>query len=119
LLTVLEYCRERSGTKEIWLLGTGDTAACTITAKALADTLVTRMAVDADHFEFDKVNKTEDPELLPGALKYGGLTSFLELVLHGKNWVTGLNHPATHALLTVQKNSVSTDQLVNWLLSKP
>ncbi|VTR92678.1 Uncharacterized protein OS=Blastopirellula marina DSM 3645 GN=DSM3645_20962 PE=4 SV=1: AXE1 [Gemmata massiliana] len=64
-----------------------------ILAKALAGDAVAKTAADMNQFKFEDIKDTADPMLLPGAVKYGGLGSFLALCAPGEVLVH--NHKGT------------------------
>jgi dienelactone hydrolase len=76
LLAVLRLAAERS--EPVSLYGGGDALAATVIA-ALAGDAVERVALELD-WDFDEVTSLEDPDLLPGALRWGGLEFYAALV---------------------------------------
>ena len=62
-------------------------------ARALCGDAVSRTAIDMNQFRFDKVTDVGDENLLPGAVKYGGLPAFLALCAPGE--VFAHNHAGT------------------------
>ena len=48
-----------------------------------------KLAADRHGLDFAKITKTDDPMMLPGALKYGGLDAFVKLC--GDKGVTIVN----------------------------
>ncbi len=79
--------------KRIYLIGWGQAGPATLLAKAICGDAVTRAVIDLDEFRFDKIQKTDDPMMLPGALKYGGLPAFTALCAPGE--VFFHNHAGT------------------------
>lgn len=55
------------------LVGTGDAGVWVLLARALTPHFPGRTLVDLRGFGFAKIEAADDPDLLPGALKYGGL----------------------------------------------
>ena len=56
-----------------------------------------RTAADVHGFRFEQVKTTDDPMMLPGALKYGGLPALAALAAPGELYVynqhgTGMGH---------------------------
>ena len=51
---------------------------------AMAKQAVARTVVDCDSFRFEKVQATDDPMMLPGAVKYGGLSALGALSAPGE-----------------------------------
>ena len=62
-------------------------------ARALCGDAVSRTAIDMNQFRFDKITDVGDENLLPGAVKYGGLPAFLALCAPGE--VFAHNHAGT------------------------
>lgn len=88
-LTSLTFAKTILKVKEITLVGVGEMGPVAILAKALAGDAVTKLAADRNGFDFAKITKPEDPMILPGALKYGGLNAFVKLC--GTTGVTIVN----------------------------
>lgn len=61
------------------LVGFGSAGPAVLLARGLCGDAVTRCAADAAQFNFGKITKTDDPMMLPGALKYGGLDCLASL----------------------------------------
>jgi hypothetical protein len=53
-------------------------------AKGAAGEGILRSAIDLNGFDFDSVKSTTDENFLPGALKYGGVMSFVSLCRVGE-----------------------------------
>jgi dienelactone hydrolase len=79
--------------KQILLVGWGEMGPVAILAKALAGDAVKKTAADLNGFSFEKIEDANDPMMLPGALKYGGMGAFLGLCAPGEVLVH--NHKAT------------------------
>lgn len=75
------------------LVGWGEFGPLAILTKALAGNAVTRLAADMNQFRFETIKDTNDPMMLPGAEKYGGLPAFLALCAPGDALVH--NHKGT------------------------
>jgi hypothetical protein len=75
--------------KEIVLAGFGECGSVAILAKALAADAVAKLVADRNGFDFAKITKADDPMMLPGAVKYGGLEAFVKLC--GEKGVTLFN----------------------------
>lgn len=73
ILTALGGLLKQSDVKKIHLVGTGAAGVWTLLARSLAENSVERTIVDVNGFGFANVREHNDPMLLPGALKYGGL----------------------------------------------
>ena len=69
----------RPMTKNVYLAGFGGAGPWVLLANSLCGDAVKRCAADANHFQFSIITKTDDPMILPGALKYGGLDCLASL----------------------------------------
>ncbi|HEV3238517.1 MAG TPA: hypothetical protein VGZ25_16140 [Gemmataceae bacterium] len=129
ILTTIAFAQGPLEAKHVHLVGWESGGPWTLIAAALAGTSVERVAVDVDQFRFEKVTKTNDPMMLPGALKYGGLPAFAALCAPHELYLT--NHkgtgigqwikPAYEAAkanehLKLDPEKVSADKVVEWLL---
>jgi len=100
-----------------YLLATGRAGV----AGLLTDTLghFDRAAIDVDHFDFDQVTDPADPMMLPGALKYGGVSGFATLC---KSKTAIWNPPAKFKLpvptptVSVQAGDAKVEKMIDWLL---
>jgi dienelactone hydrolase len=93
LLTAVAYARGHELTKRVDLVGWDSAGPWVVLAKALSGDAVSRTAADMDEFLFERVKATDDPMMLPGAVKYGGLGAFLALCAPGE--VLAHNHRGT------------------------
>jgi hypothetical protein len=115
--------------KKFHLIGFERSGPWVLLARALSGDRVSRTAIDADHFDFDEINRTYDEMMLPGALKYGGLSSFAalcapgELYLHNmratprNDWIKDAykaSGAADH--LKLQTEKAPDDKVIDWLL---
>ncbi len=74
VLTTIAHVRDQSG-RPVALVGLGEGAPWALIACALAGDAVDRIAVDGD-WDFGRIESLEDPAMLPGALRYGGVSFF-------------------------------------------
>ncbi len=72
VLTLVRAARH-AGVKSVHLVGTGDAGLPVLLARSVIDSDVDRCLADLHGFAFSSVKTVDDPRLLPGALKYGGL----------------------------------------------
>ena len=79
LLNAIAFARRVEGAKTVGLLGIGGAGPASLLACALAADKLDRAVIDLNQFDFQHVRDTDDPMFLPGALKYGGMTSFARL----------------------------------------
>lgn len=131
ILTAVAAARghEKAGT--INLVGFGEAGPWVMLARGLCNNAVARTAADVNGFRFESVRTTDDPMMLPGALKYGGLSGLTalaapgELLLHG-NRGTGLGQglKAAYAAaqasdnLKMEGSTMSPMQVVEWITRK-
>jgi len=73
VLTVLAAAGPLAEAKQVDLVGTGAGGVWALLARALAGEQVRRTIVDLQGFHFGRIQKTNDPGLLPGGLRYGGI----------------------------------------------
>jgi dienelactone hydrolase len=69
--------------KSIGIVGWGEMGPAAILAKALAGDAVARVAADMNRFRFEDIKDANDPMMLPGSVKYGGMPAFLALCAPG------------------------------------
>jgi len=79
VLTTVAFARDVLKAKTIHLVGWEGAGPWVTAARALCGDAVSRTAVDLNRFRFENVKNVTDENLLPGALKYGGLPAFLAL----------------------------------------
>ena len=78
-LTTIAFAKSMLKAKAIHLVGWESFGPVAILAKALAGEAIQKLAVDRHGFDFAKIAKVDDPMMLPGAVKYGGLDAFVWL----------------------------------------
>ena len=62
--------------------------------RALCGDAVSRTAIDMNQFRFESIKEVTDENLLPGAVKFGGVPAFLALCA---GEVFAHNHQGTHS----------------------
>ena len=77
-------------------------------ARALAGAEIERAVIDLGGFDFDQITRVDDDRLLPGALKYGGVTSLVSLCTEGRTTLFGL--PAKPATSWAPRPSAGRDR---------
>lgn len=116
------------GAEKVHLIGWGSAGPAVVLAKAVCGPAVERTAADLDQFRFDAISSTQDPRLLPGAVKYGGLPGLAclcapgELYLHhhagtssGK-WTKAAYQAANAAdKLTREPKQASAADVIKWV----
>jgi dienelactone hydrolase len=129
ILTVVAFVHGHEKTKTVHLAGFEQAGPWVLLARALCGDAVARTAVDADRFRFDEVPDTQDPMLLPGAVKYGGLPALAGLCAPAEVYVhndrdTGLDGwtkdayqaAGTPGHLERTAEKVAPEKVVAWLL---
>ena len=120
LLTVLGYVRHWKGTRAVDLIATERSGPIALIARAMAGANVRRAAIDVGNFDFDQVTTDDDPMLLPGALKYGGIRGIARLCTSGQTLLSGCRPGEETASagtksLTIRQEKESIDELLAWL----
>ena len=129
VLTTIAFIKSKMKAKDVSLVGWGEFGPVAVLASALAGDAVTRTAADIHKFRFDKITKLDDPMMLPGAVKYGGLGAFLALcspqaVLAYNTAGTGIDTPAKAAYeaagakgkLELKPGEMSPEAVAKWLI---
>jgi dienelactone hydrolase len=123
LLTVIAAARDMDGVKSLALSAPGEAGTRALIAAALSGGAIQRAALDLNGFDFDQIRSVADENMLPGALKYGGVYGFAAL-LEGK---TILYHapkePETRKIpipsnVTVSEEKRSADRALDALLEE-
>ena len=116
LLSAIVIARGWKQTQSVRLIGFGRAGPGALLADALAGSAVSAGAIDLDGFDFDQVHDVDDPMLLPGGLKYGGLMGLSELCAGQPillcNAGPGISGPGI-------KTHAAAEDLVQWLQSNP
>jgi hypothetical protein len=109
--------------KSIDLIGTGDGAPAALLARALAGDQIDRAAIDLGGFDFDRVTTDDDPNMLPGALKYGGIDGFVPVFTSGGATLicnareTGeIERARKTPDVTINTNARDGKQLAEWIV---
>ncbi len=92
-MTAVAVAKYMINAERIYLVGWDKMGPVAIMARAVCGPLVARCAADMAHSRFDTIERTDDPRLLPGALKYGGLAAFAALNAPGEIYTH--NHAGT------------------------
>jgi hypothetical protein len=95
ILTAVLFARDALKAKKIHLVGWEGAGPWVAAARALCGDAVSRTAIDMNQFRFENVKDLGDENLLPGAVKYGGVPAFLALCAPGE--VFTHNHQGTHS----------------------
>jgi dienelactone hydrolase len=129
VLTAVAFARSHEKTKTVCLAGFEGAGPWVLLARALCGDAVARTAADANEFRFEKVRDVNDPMMLPGAVKYGGLPALAGLCAPGELYVhaargTGLDGWTQEAYRTMREpghlerveEKVAPEKVVAWLL---
>lgn len=84
ILTVVAFSRDILKAKTIHLVGWEGAGPWAAAARAVCGDAISRTALDLNQFRFDQIKDVTDENLLPGAVKYGGLPAFLALCAPGE-----------------------------------
>lgn len=79
IVTALVASRKHPLVKKVHIVGSGEGGAWALLARALVGDTVDRCVVDLGGFSFSKITEATNPNLLPGALRYGGLGGLASL----------------------------------------
>jgi hypothetical protein len=129
VLTAVAFAHKHPKTKAVHLVGCESAGPWVVLARAAAGDAVARTAADLNGFRFESVKTNDDPMMLPGVLKYGGLGSFAavcapgELFLHnhagtGTGKLSGAGYAAAGAAdrLRREPQRAEAGTVVEWLL---
>jgi hypothetical protein len=103
LLSEIALVRGWTGTRKVNLVASGTVGPAALLARALAGDAVATAAIDLDGFDFDQVKTDDDPMMLPGALKYGGICGFVPLCDSGQTMLAGVRKSDTFDRATATK----------------
>lgn len=126
ILTAVALAKHNSSTTSISLVGWGEAGPWALLAAGLCDGDLKKTAVDLNHFRFESVASMDDPMLLPGALRYGGLPNFARLctqfplLMHNAD-NTGCENHAKYApagQVRVERQKLEPAATMEWLLAK-
>jgi hypothetical protein len=84
ILTALAYAKGQKNTRRVKLVGLDKAGPWVVLARGLCGTAVDRTAADLHQFDFSKLTSVADENMLPGAVKYGGLPAFAALAAPGE-----------------------------------
>jgi dienelactone hydrolase len=90
ILSAVAHSRDHLKAKKIHLVGLEKAGPWALLARGLCGDAVERCAIDVNGFRFEDVTETSDENLLPGALKYGGLPRMAALCAPGELYLHNL-----------------------------
>lgn len=130
LLTLMQFTKAH-GANTIILTGSDDAAAWAAAACVQSNGLVDAIAVNPNGFRFGQITEIRDPNLLPGAVKFGDLPALLALCAPTPLLVVGESDNTlqltekvytasgkSDALETAESETPS-EKLVSWIFSLP
>ncbi|MBY0588180.1 hypothetical protein K2X85_13450 [bacterium] len=95
VLSAIAYARQWVGPEgTIRLAGAPGAAGWIAAAAFVAGPAIERVALATDGFRFNQITDIEDPNLLPGAVKYGDLPALLALLAPVPLWIHGESEAA-------------------------
>lgn len=90
VLTILSFVRNHDlEPSTVSLIGTSGAGPIVAAAAAVARDAVDKLAVDTDGFRFATITDWRDPNLWPGAIKYGDVPGLLSLAAPTQLWIAG------------------------------
>ncbi len=89
VLTLVRWLQKNQDVRQIDLVGTGAAGRWVLLARPFAGKKIGRTIADVHGFGFTQVHSFDDPEYLPGALKYGGLGGLAALAAPAPLLLTG------------------------------
>jgi dienelactone hydrolase len=122
LLTTIAMAKYKLNAKMVHLVGWGEAGPWAILAKGLAGDAVEKTATDLNKFDFEKITSVTDPMMLPGAVKYYGMGSFVVLcspgsmLIHNCPGVDGFWKAMLGKQLTQSKEKWSDEEVIEWLV---
>ena len=128
ILTAIVAARQQPEVRQVHLLGRGSAGPWALLARGLAGSTVARTAADVNGFRFEALQSIADENMLPGAVKYGGLLALTaliapdELLLHhlkgsDADWTVAA-YKAADATAKLQRYDDRLDdaKIVEWLV---
>jgi hypothetical protein len=124
ILSVVAMGHGHSSTTKLSLVGFGEAGPATLLARGLCTDQVAKTAVDLHHFKFEQVESLDNPMMLPGALRYGGMRSFARLSVGFPLMCTNaegtgcenLARIAGNGQVLVENGALPAETVVDWLL---
>jgi dienelactone hydrolase len=129
IITCVAIAKKSLAAEKVYLVGWDSMGPATILASAICGDAVDRTAADMNQFRFERIEKPDDPMLLPGSVKYGGLGAFAalcaprQLFLHncvgtGSGHINKAAYDAANAEdnLVREKEKAAPEKVVEWLL---
>lgn len=112
ILTGITYAKSKT---PLHLIAWGEFGPLAPFAKLLAGDAVSKIVCDLNQFSFDAIQSIDDPMLLPGACKFGGLSTFVDLcgaTLFAHNLPKDVVETGANRM----KAKLSDERAVQWLI---
>ncbi|MGQ0636545.1 MAG: acetylxylan esterase [Planctomycetaceae bacterium] len=103
ILTVLARLKRETGFQEFQLVGTGEAGPWVLLARSRAGESVSRCATDLWRFGFSNVYSNDDPQMLPGGLKYGGIGGLAALAAPAELALFGVKEAPANELTALTR----------------
>jgi dienelactone hydrolase len=129
VLTFIAFAQSMLKAKSIQILGLEEFGPIAVLAKAAAGDAVTKVAADLNRFRFEDITTTNDPMMLPGAVKYGGLPAFLamcvpsDVLVHNQKGTASGKLPkdayeaaGAAAKLVLKEEKMKPADVIDWLV---
>ena len=90
ILTLISFVRgDDHGATKVHVVGLGGAGVWVAAAKFIAGPAIDRTAIDTADFRFASLTEFDDPQFLPGAVKYGDVPGLLALSAGSDVWLSG------------------------------
>ena len=90
ILTLVSFVRgDDHGASKVHVVGLGGAGPWVAAAKFIAGPAIDRTAIDTAGFRFASLTEFDDPQFLPGAVKYGDVAGLLALSAGSEVWLSG------------------------------
>lgn len=90
ILTLVSFVRgDDHGAQKVHVVGLGGAGLWAAAAKFIAGPAIDRTAIDTAGFRFASLTEFDDPQFLPGAVKYGDVPALLMLSAGSDMWLSG------------------------------
>ena len=83
VLSAIAFVKGWEGTRSVNVVAFGKLGPAALLARGLSGSAVQSAAIDLDHLDFAAVHDDADEMMLPGAMKYGGMSGFIALCADG------------------------------------
>jgi dienelactone hydrolase len=90
ILSAVAHARDHLKARKIHLVGFEKAGPWVVLARGLCGDAVERCAADMNGFQFEDITSTADENMLPGALKYGGMAKLSALCAPGELYLHNL-----------------------------